>query len=100
MASEQDSNLAAKHMHIWGRASQAASDYMSLKRRCQEQGGRELKEAKTRLVTELAELLEVAKQLDRELPAWKQVFYMKATQNMIEACGITQQEIDDYAGTM
>ncbi|HLZ81577.1 MAG TPA: hypothetical protein VKP04_08095 [Ktedonobacteraceae bacterium] len=95
MANEQDSSLATRHMHIWGRAAQAAGDYMSMKRQYQEQGDQVLKEARAGLIAELAALLEIAKQLDKELPAWKQVFYVQATQNMIAACGITQQEIDD-----
>jgi hypothetical protein len=93
-----DTSLAARHMHIWGRAAQAADDYMSLKRKCQEQDDQELKEAKAVLIAELAALFEIAQQLDKELPAWKQIFYVKATQNMIEACGIKQREIDDYSG--
>lgn len=95
-----NTSLAARHMHIWGRAAQAAGDYMSLKRQCQEQDSQELKEAKVRLIGELAVLLEIAQQLDRELPVWKQAFYVKATRNMIEACSITQQEIDDYLSAM
>jgi len=87
-------------MHIWGRAAQAAGDYMSMKRQYREQNAQELKEARVRLIAELAALLEIAKQLDKELPVWKQIFYVKATQNMIEACGIMQQEIDDYLGAM
>ena len=98
MANERDSSLAARHMHIWGRAANAAGHYMSLKRQCQDQGAQELKEAKAALVAELAALLDIARQLDKELPAWHRVFYVKATQNMIEACSITQQEIDDYLG--
>ena len=74
MADVHDSSLAVRHMHIWGRAAQAAGDYMSLRRRCQEQGGRELKETKVVLVAELAALLEIAKQLDKELPSWQWVF--------------------------
>ena len=91
-----DTSLAAQHMRIWGSAAQAAGHYLSLKRRCQGQDDQELKEARVVLVAELAALLEIAKQLDRELPVWKPVFYVQATQNMIAACGITQQEIDDY----
>ena len=98
MANEQDGSLAARHMHIWGRAADAARHYMSLKRRCQDQGTQEVKEARAALVAELAALLEIAQQLDRELPAWQREFYVKATRNMIEVCGITEQEIDDYQG--
>ncbi|HEY6541653.1 MAG TPA: hypothetical protein VIZ18_11970 [Ktedonobacteraceae bacterium] len=96
MANEKDASLAVRHMNIWGCAAQAAGHYMSLKRQCQDQDAQELKEAKAVLVAELAALLEIAKQLDGELPVWKQVFYVQATQNMIAACGITRQEIDDY----
>jgi len=95
-----NTSLAARHMHIWGRAAQAAGDYMTFKRQRREQDAQELKEARVRLIAELAALLEIAKQLDKELPVWKQIFYVKATQNMIEACGIMQQEIDDYLGAM
>ena len=56
-----------------------------------------MREARAVLVAELAALLEIAQQLDRELPAWKRVFYVRATLNMIEMCGITQREIDDCA---
>jgi hypothetical protein len=93
-----DTSLAAQHMRIWGRAAQAAGHYLSMKRQCQDQDDQELKEARAVLVAELAALLKIAKQLDRELPVWKQVFYVQATQNMIAACGITQQEIDDCLG--
>ena len=96
MANEQNGSLAARHMHIWGQAAQAAGHYMSLRRQCQDQDAQEVKEARAALVAELAALLEIALQLDRELPAWKQVFYVSATWNMIEACGITQREVEDY----
>lgn len=33
MASEHNSSLAAKHMHIWGYAAQAVSHFMSVERR-------------------------------------------------------------------
>jgi|SRR5450759_4546973 hypothetical protein len=88
--------LEAWHMGTWGRAARAASRYMLMKEQRQEQDDQELKEAKAVLVAELAVLLEIAKQLDTELPVWKQVFYVQAAQNMIAGCGITQQEIDDY----
>ena len=98
MTNEQDGSLAARHMHVWGRAADAARHYMTLKRQCQDQGVQEVREAREALVGELAALLEIAMQLDRELPAWQREFYVKATRNMIEACGITEQEIDDYKG--
>ena len=92
MANEKDSSLAARHMETWGRAARAASHYMLLK----EQRQQEEKEMRAILVAELAALLEIAKQLDTELPPWKYVFYVRGAQNMIAACGIIQQVIDDY----
>ena len=83
-------------MKTWGYAAQAAHCYMFMKEQGQEKDDQELKEAKAMLVAALATLLEIAKQLDKELPAWKQVFYVQAAQNMIAACGMTQQDIDDY----
>ena len=67
-----------------------------MKEQCQEKDNQELKEAKASLVAALATLLEIAKQLDRELPVWRQIIYVQAAQNMAAACGIPQQEIDDY----
>jgi hypothetical protein len=96
MANERNSSLAASHMKTWGRAARAASRYLLMKEQRQEQDHQKLKEAKAVLVAELAALLEIAKQLDMELPMWQHVFYVRATRNMIAACGITQQEIDDY----
>ena len=86
-------------MKSWGSAAQAASRYMLMKEQGQEKDDRELKEAKAMLIAALATLLEIAKQLDKELPAWKHVFYVQAAQNMIAACGMTQQEIDDCQPT-
>lgn len=100
MADERDDSLAARHMRTWGRAAWAARHYLLMKEQRHEQDGQELKEAKAVLVMELAVLLEIAKQLDRKLPMWKQVFYVQAAQNMIAACGVTQQEIDDYQGVV
>jgi hypothetical protein len=91
-----NTSLKASHMKTWGRAARAASRYLLMKEQRQEQDDQKLKEAKAVLVAELAALLEIAKQLDLELPMWRHVFYVRATQNMIAACGITQQEIDDY----
>ena len=85
-------------MRTWGRVARAGSHYLLMKEQRHEQDSQELKEAKAVLVMELAALLEIAKQMDRESPLWKQVFYVQAAQNMIAACGMTQQEIDDYQG--
>ncbi|HEU0002737.1 MAG TPA: hypothetical protein VFQ36_17645 [Ktedonobacteraceae bacterium] len=91
-----NTSLEAKHVNTWGRAAQAARCYMLMAEQPQEQDDQELKEARALLITELAALLEIAKRLDTASPLWKQVFYVQATRNMIAACGITQQEIDDY----
>lgn len=98
MADERNDSLAVRHMRTWGRAARAASHYLLMKEQRYEQDGQELQEARAVLVTELAVLLEIAKQLDRESPVWKQVFYVQAAQNMIAACGMAQREIDDYQG--
>ncbi|MGH2493076.1 MAG: hypothetical protein ACRDIV_00045 [Ktedonobacteraceae bacterium] len=96
MAINNNTSLEAKHMNIWGRAAQAAHRYLLMKEQRQEKDKQELEEARAALVAELATLLEIAKQLDRELPVWKQVFYVQAAQSMAAACSITQQEITDY----
>ena len=89
-------DLQKRHMETWARAAEAAWCYMNVRGQGRGIGDPELCAARAVLLAELTAMLDLAEQLDTELPLWKKVFYVQATQNMIAACHLSAQEIDDY----
>jgi len=86
-----NTTLEARHMETWARAAQASARYTRMERG--EQDGPEGRAARATLIAELATLLEISQQLDKELPLWQKELYVKAAQGMVEACHLSMEEI-------
>ncbi|HVB73181.1 MAG TPA: hypothetical protein VNE38_06450 [Ktedonobacteraceae bacterium] len=93
-----NTSLEARHMKTWSRAAQASARYTRMD--VGEQGGPEGLAARAILIAELAALLEIAQQLDKELPLWQKELYVKAAQGMVEACHLSMEEIAAFTAAL